>query len=134
MATVKDDRSIGQLLSDLATETTVLVRKEIELAKAEISEKVSNVGIGVAALAAGGLVFFAGFLVLLDAAVYGLGRLLNTIGFPAVEALIVAIGTMVVGIIILMVGRNYLKAENLTPSRTAESLRRDKDMVKEHVQ
>lgn len=134
MATVKDDRSIGQLLSDLANETTILVRKEIELAKAEISEKVSNVGIGVAALAAGGLVFFAGFLVLLDAAVYGLGRLLNTIGFPAVEALIVAIGTMVVGIIILMVGRNYLKAENLTPSRTAESLRRDKDMVKEHVQ
>lgn len=134
MATVKDDRSIGQLLSDLANETTILVRKEIELAKAEISEKVSQVGIGVAALAAGGLVFFAGFLVLLDAAVYGLGRLLDTYGFPALEALIVAIGTMVVGIIMLMVGRNYLKPENLTPSRTAQSLRRDKDMVKEHVQ
>ncbi len=134
MATVKDDRSIGQLLSDLANETTILVRKEIELAKAEISEKVSQVGIGVAALAAGGVVFFAGFLVLLDAAVYGLGRLLDTYGFPALEALIVAIGTMVVGIIMLMVGRNYLKPENLTPSRTAQSLRRDKDMVKEHVQ
>lgn len=134
MATVKDDRSIGQLLSDLAGETTSLVRKEIELAKTELSEKLTQLGIGVVALAAGGLVFFAGFLVLLDAAVYGLGRLLDNYGLPALEALIVAVATMVVGVIMLMIGRNLMKAENLTPSRTTESLRRDKDMVKEHVQ
>lgn len=134
MATVKDDRSIVQLLSDLANETTTLVRREIELAKTEMSEKVTQVGGGVAALAAGGLVFFAGFLVLLDAAVYGLGQLLNTYGLPALEALIVAVGTMVVGIIMLMIGRNALKAGNLAPSRTVDSIRRDKELVKEHVQ
>ena len=134
MATVKDDRSIGQLLSDLANETTTLVRKEIELAKTEMSEKLSQVGGGVVALAAGGLVFFAGFLVLLDAAVYGLGQLLNNYGLPALEALIVAVGTMVVGIIILMIGRKALNTENLAPSRTLESIRRDKELVKEHVQ
>ena len=129
----KDDRSFGQLLADLSSETTTLVRREIELAKAEISEKVTQVGLAVAALAAGGLVLFAGFLVLLDAAVYGLGRVLEPYGWPALAALIVAIATMVVGLIILMIGKSSLKSENLSPRRTAESLRRDTQLLKEQV-
>jgi hypothetical protein len=129
----KDDRSFGQLLADLSSETTTLVRREIELAKAEISEKVTQVGLAVAALAAGGLVLFAGFLVLLDAAVYGLGKVLEPYGWPALAALIVAIATMVVGLIILMIGKSSLKSENLSPRRTAESLRRDTQLLKEQV-
>jgi hypothetical protein len=129
----KDDPSFGQLLADLSSETTTLVRREIELAKAEISEKVTQVGLAVAALAAGGLVLFAGFLVLLDAAVYGLGKVLEPYGWPALAALIVAIATMVVGLIILMIGKSSLKSENLSPRRTAESLRRDTQLLKEQV-
>ena len=133
MSIDRTDRSLGQLLSDLTDQTTSLVRKEVELAKAEISEKISQAGMAVAALAIGGLVFFAGFLVLLDAAVFGLGKLLEPYGLPALAALIVAVGTMIVGVIILLIGRSGLKAENLTPERTARSLSRDKDLVKEQV-
>jgi Putative Actinobacterial Holin-X, holin superfamily III len=129
----RDDRSIVRLLTDLSTETTALLRGEIDLAKAEISEKVSQAAMAVAALAAGALVLFAGFLVLLDAAVFGLGRVLEPYGLPALAALIVAIGTMIVGLIILLIGRSALKAENLAPRRTAESLRRDREFVKEQV-
>jgi Putative Actinobacterial Holin-X, holin superfamily III len=129
----RDDRSIGRLLTDLSTETTALLRGEIDLAKAEVSEKVSQAAMAVAALAAGALVLFAGFLVLLDAAVFGLGRVLEPYGLPALAALIVAIGTMIVGLIILLIGRSALKAENLAPRRTAESLRRDREFVKEQV-
>jgi uncharacterized membrane protein YqjE len=129
----RDQRSIGRLLTDLSTETTALLRGEIDLAKAELSEKVSQAAMAVAALAAGALVLFAGFLVLLDAAVFGLGRVLEPYGLPALAALIVAIGTMIVGLIILLIGRSALKAENLAPRRTAESLRRDREFVKEQV-
>jgi hypothetical protein len=129
----RDDRSIGRLLTDLSTETTAFLRGEIDLAKAEVSEKVSQAAMAVAALAAGALVLFAGFLVLLDAAVFGLGRVLEPYGLPALAALIVAIGTMIVGLIILLIGRSALKAENLAPRRTAESLRRDREFVKEQV-
>jgi hypothetical protein len=129
----RDDRSIGRLLTDLSTETTALLRGEIDLAKAEVSEKVSQAAMAVAALAAGALVLFAGFLVLLDAAVFGLGRVLEPYGLPALAALIVAVSTMIVGLIILLIGRSALKTENLAPRRTAESLRRDREFVKEQV-
>ena len=130
----RDDRSLGTLLTQLTNDSSALVRQEIELAKAEMSEKATQLGLAIAALVAGGLVFFGGFLVLLDAAVFGLGKVLEPYGLPALAALIVAVATMVVGIVILMIGRNNLKVANLAPSRTAQSLRRDKDMVKEQMQ
>ena len=133
MSTVRDERTLGELFSDLSTKTTTLIRGEIDLAKAEASEKATQLGMSIVALAAGGLILFAGFLILLDAAVFGLGKILEPYGLPALAALIVSIGTMIVGGIILMIGRSGLKAENLTPRRTAESLRRDKEFVKEQV-
>jgi hypothetical protein len=129
----KDDRSFGQLLADLTSESTALVRNEIDLAKAEISEKVTQIGLAVAGVAAGGLILFAGFLVLLDAAVFGLNKVLEPYGWPALAALIVAVATMIVGLIILMIGRSGLKSANLAPRRTTESLRRDTQFVKEQV-
>jgi hypothetical protein len=133
MQSDRDDRPLGRLLTDLSDETRALLRGEVDLAKAEMSEKISQVGMAVAALAAGGLVLFAGFLVLLDSAVFGLGKVLEPYGLPALAALIVAIGTMIVGLIILLMGRSALRAENLAPRRTTESLRRDREFVKEQV-
>jgi Putative Actinobacterial Holin-X, holin superfamily III len=129
----KDDRPLGRLLTDLSDETRALLRGEVDLAKAEMSEKISQAALAVAGLAAGALVLFAGFLVLLDAAVFGLGKVLEPYGLPALAALIVAVGTMIVGLIILLMGRSALKAENLAPRRTTESLRRDREFVKEQV-
>ena len=40
------DRPIGELLKQLATETTTLVRQELELAKAEFTEKGRKAGVG----------------------------------------------------------------------------------------
>jgi hypothetical protein len=38
------DRSLGELLSDLSQQTGDLIRQEVRLAKAELSEKLSDVG------------------------------------------------------------------------------------------
>jgi uncharacterized membrane protein YqjE len=50
------DHSIGELVKDLATETSTLVRQEIDLAKAEMTDRGKRAGKGVGLLAAGGVV------------------------------------------------------------------------------
>jgi hypothetical protein len=129
----RDGRSLSQLFSDLTAESTALVRKEVELAKAEVNEKINQVTTAGIAIAAGGALLFAGLIVLLFAAAFGLALLLERTSPPALSALIMAVVTMIIGGIALMIGRNRLKAGNLAPRRTSESLRRDKDLVKEHV-
>ena len=102
-------RSLAGLFSDLWRETTTLVHDEAELAKADVGEKVSLAVNGARSMAVGGAIVFAGFLVLLLAAV-------NAIGLIALAS-----------------GRRHLQAENLKPQRTLDSLRRDRDVAKEHL-
>ena len=79
----KADRSITTLLSDLASETILLIRQEMALFKAELSEKFSRIGQGAGALGAGALIAFSGWLVLLAAAVLGLAAVLLMYSFAA---------------------------------------------------
>ena len=127
------DRSIGTLVSELSQETTTLLQQEIALAKTEMSEKVSQVSTAMVSLALGGLVLFAGLLVLLDAAVYGISEVMPPDLTPWLPALIVGVVVAIIGAIMLQKGRSNLKTSNLMPQRTATSLQRDKNMVKEHV-
>ena len=130
---VAGGRGIGELLRDLASESAELVRSEIALAKAEMTEKVSRAGAGMAVLAIGGLVAFAGLLVLLDAAVYALARLISEDGLPAVSALLVGLVTTGLGGVLIFRGRSSLRPDNLAPKRTVQSLERDTQLVKEHM-
>jgi hypothetical protein len=126
-------RSLIGLFSDLFRETSTLVHEEAELAKAEISEKVSQLGSGVAAIAAGGAILFAGFIVLLFAAVNALAMFLPPEHAAWLAPLIVGLLVMIVGYIALSKGRKEMKAESLKPSRTMDSLRRDTELVKGHL-
>lgn len=131
---ITDDRSIGTLVSDLFHKSALLVRKEIQLGKAELNEKVSQVGSGVGALAVGGAIAFAGLLVLLDAAVLGLATVWTTAQLnPWLAPLVIGGVVALIGLILLAKGRKNLQPHNLTPDRTMESMRRDKEMVKEHT-
>lgn len=127
----KEDRSITTLFSDLTQETSTLLRKEVELAKAEISEKVSQTQSGLVSLAVGGAIAYAGLLVLLAAAVIGLADLLD--GNTGLSALIIGIVMAIIGYVMLLRGRRNLKAENLTLPRTTHSLRRGTELAKEHM-
>ena len=126
-------RSLTGLFADLWRETTTLVREEAELAKAEMSDKVSQVGSGIGALAIGGAIAFAGFLLLLGAAVAGLAQVLPPDLAPWLAPLILGVVVTVVGLIAVAKGRTHLKARNLTPTRTTQSLRRDAQLAKEHM-
>ena len=131
--TQAENRSLIALFSDLFRETSTLVHQEAELAKAEISEKVSEVGKGIAALAIGGAILIAGFLLLLFAAANGLAMMLPEEHANWLAPLIVGLAVMVLGFIALGIGKRELSGTNLTPSRTMDSLRQDGQLVKEHV-
>lgn len=124
--------TIGTLFSNLANEVTSLIRKESELAKVEMSEKTSQAMGALVSIAVAGAVLFSGFLVLLAAAVFGLNTVLPPETTPWLSALIVGGVVVVVGLIMLQAGRNKLKRENLMPTRTMASLRRDKALTQEH--
>jgi Putative Actinobacterial Holin-X, holin superfamily III len=125
----KTERSIATLLSDLASETILLLRQELALLKAELHEKFSRAGQGATALGAGALVAFSGWLVLLAAAVLGLAN-----AVPAwLAALIVAVVVLGIGALLLLFGKNRLDAQSLTPQRSLRSLREDEAWLKERL-
>lgn len=127
----KSERSIPSLLSDFSHQLTTLVQKEVELAKSEVSEKISQVQSGATSLVLGGAVLFAGLLVLLQAAVYGLYELIESWApGPWLSPLVVGAVVLIIGLIMLQQGRKRLKPENITDfPKTTESLRRDKEFV-----
>jgi drug/metabolite transporter (DMT)-like permease len=126
-----DDRSLKELLSDLTNSVTTLFRKEIELARAEMSEKISQASIAAGSVAAGGVLALAALIVLLQALVIALTELGLA---PALSALIVGGVVAIIAFALIYKGMNDLKASNLAPTRTVEALRRDADMVKEQAQ
>jgi len=127
------ERSLLSLFSDLWRETTTLVHEEAELAKAELSEKVSQVTTGAGEIAAGGAILFAGFIVLLLAAMGALELMLPTEHAIWIAPLIVGLVVMIVGYIALARGKKQMQAESLAPQRTLESLKRDARLAKEHL-
>ena len=134
MASIPEqDRSLVGLFSDLWRETQTLVHQEAQLAKAELSEKVSQVTTGAGEIAAGGAVLFAGFIVLLFAAVGALQLMIPSEHAIWIAPLVVGAVVMIVGYILFSRGRKQLQADSMVPERTVQSLQRDARLAKEHV-
>jgi hypothetical protein len=127
--TYREERSVAGLFSELTREMSSLVRHEVALAKAEMSEKAHQATTGVTSLAVGGMVTFASILVLLFSAVYALAQVLQL----WLAALIVGLIILVVGVVMLQKGRSNLKAKNLVPHRTMKTMREDKSFAKDHI-
>lgn len=111
---------VRRLVDDLST----LMRKELALARAEVARSVHDAKTGVAAVLIGGMVLYAGLLVLLFAAVLALALVLPAWG----AALVVGGVTAVIGLILLGTARRKLSASNLKPEYTQESLRRNREV------
>lgn len=132
---VRDARSLPALLGDIVRDLSDLVREEIALAKVEASEKVTSLQMGIAAIAIGGAVAFAGLIVLLDAAVFALANVLGPIveDWPALPALIIGLVVVIIGAVMIKMGANRFEGSHLRLSRTAASMRKDQAVVREHL-
>jgi hypothetical protein len=117
--------SVTTLLRDLAGDAATLTRKEVALARAEISHAISGLKTGLISAATGGGILYAGFLLLLLSATFGLA----TVMAPWLAALIVGGVVAVIGLILVMTGKQKLQAENFRPDRTTDAMRKDQDML-----
>jgi Putative Actinobacterial Holin-X, holin superfamily III len=130
-------RSLGSLFAALSRQLSTLFRRELALARAELSEKVREAGSGLALLAAGGMIILIGLFFIVQAVVFGIVALLD-LWLPAEIAvwlgpLLVGLAAVLVGWALLSSGRGKLSAETLAMQRTADSLREDTALAKEHL-
>jgi drug/metabolite transporter (DMT)-like permease len=125
-----DERSFKELFGDLTSSVSTLFRKEIELARAEASEKAGQAAVAAGSIAGGAILALAALIVLLQALVIALTELGLA---PGWSALIVGGVVAIIAFALIYKGMNDLKASSLAPTRTVESLRRDAHMVKEQA-
>jgi putative superfamily III holin-X len=124
------NRSFPEIFTDLFSQTTTLLSKEGQLARAEMSEKMSQVATGIALLLSGAVLLIPALVILLDAGVAALVRR----GFePSVAALIVGGSALAFGVILALIGLSRLKAKRLMPTRTIEQLQQDAAVAKQQM-
>jgi hypothetical protein len=124
--------SVPELLSSALSQVSTLVRKEVQLARAEMGEKFGQAAGAIAPIAAGGAVLLGALILLLFALASLLVRLFDLATGWA--QLIVAVVFALVGYLLVRSGLSQLKTSNLVPERTAEQISRDAQAVKEQVQ
>jgi len=125
----RDERSIGELFAELANETSTLVRQEVQLAKTEMTQKVTSASKHAGLLGAGGALAYAGLLAILAAVIIGLGQVIPM----WLSALIVGLVVVGVGYMLVQRGLQGLKSIDPTPRQTVETLKEDTEWAKEQT-
>jgi hypothetical protein len=126
----QEPRSIGELLRDLANDTTRLVRDEIALARTEATDKAKQAGVAVGMMAAGAVLAIPALIFLLQTVV----EALDAAGLPRWAATLIVGLVLAIGAFVLVkIGQGKLSASSLTPERTAQNLKRDASLVQEKV-
>lgn len=117
-----DTRSIPEICTDAITQFVTLLRKEGQLARAEVSEKVSSATAGLAFIVGGAVLLIPALVILLQALVTALAAKGVTQPWPAV---IVGGGAFLLGLLLFFFGTSRLKPSNMVPERTINQLHRD---------
>jgi uncharacterized membrane protein YqjE len=124
---MEQEKSLGTLMRDLLQQLSTLVRDEIQLARAEMTEKTNQVAAGAGMLGAA-LAFGIGAIVIL---LLALVLVLDAVMQAWLAALLVGIAAAVVAMLLMNAGRSKMKARNLAPNRTIDSVRRDGQLARE---
>jgi hypothetical protein len=127
------ERSLGEIVSDVSEKASLLVREEIELAKAEVTQKVTRLGKGAAVGAAAGIFLFFAFVIFLHALawfwidLFGIEGEQIWIGFLITTGILVLLG-IVAG---LLAYRFFKKGSPPTPDLAIEEARRTREAIEE---
>ena len=129
LATDNNNKPLGDLFGDLASEMSNLVRQEVALAKVEVSQKAKYVGRNVAYLVVGGAVAYAALLAIIAAIIMLLDKVMPIWG----AALLV--GVLVGGVGWLLIGKAIaaLQQADVTPRQTVETLKEDATWMKQQI-
>ena len=121
------DRSTGELLKQLSTETTTLVKQEIDLMKAELAEKAKPAGLGAGMFGAAGLFGVGAFLAL---TAFFIALIDGALPIWAAALIVAAVYAAIAGVLV-MTGRQKVKeATPVAPEQTIESVKEDVQWAK----
>jgi hypothetical protein len=122
-----DVRAISSLLGNALSQFSKLFQNEVDLAKAELGDKIQKVA-GALGFIAGGAVLVIPALVM---ALFALSSVLISAGWSQpISYLASAIIAAVLAGVLFAIGINRLDARNLAPRETMSQLEKDKDAVK----
>jgi hypothetical protein len=128
------EKPLGDIVNDVSTKASLLVREEIELAKTEIAEKAKSLGKGVGvAIGAGVMIVFA-LIYFFEALAWFFNDLFNTVnGSPWIGFLIVFGILMIIAAIAGFMGVRWIKkGAPPTPDLAIEEARRTRAEILEH--
>jgi uncharacterized membrane protein YqjE len=120
------EKTLGQIVSEVSEKASLLVREEIELAKAEITGKVSKLTRGAAVAAAAGVFLIFGITMLFHTLAWFLVDLFNWdiwTGFAATTALLFVLA----GLAAFIAVRLFKKGAPPTPDLAIEEARRTRE-------
>jgi putative superfamily III holin-X len=123
-------QSVPSIISDLFSQFTLLLRKEGELARTEMSENISRLEVGLGMLLVGAVLMMPALVVLLFAAVAALDEAGMS---SSVAALIIGTAVLLLGLIFVLIGTSRLKARKLVPRKTLHQLQEDVSVAKRQV-
>ncbi|HEX6407522.1 MAG TPA: phage holin family protein [Gemmatimonadales bacterium] len=132
MPELRQERSIGELFGQLTQDMTLLVRQEVQLARTEMTEKLSKLTTNLISVGAGGFVAYLGGLALMAALILAIRDLANI--SLAWSALIVGGILAIIGYVMLQRGMKELKQVELAPRRSVENIKDDVQSIKDDVQ
>ena len=126
-----EDKPIGDLVRDLSQQTSTLVRQELELARAELTQKGKVAGIGAGMFGAAGLFGFFAFAALTACFIAALALVFDEV-WPA--ALIVAAVYGAIAGVLAMTGKNKVQEATPPVQHAPASVKDDIAAVKQHAQ
>jgi uncharacterized membrane protein YqjE len=127
----KRDKPVGELMGELARETTTLMRQELELAKAEMREKGKEAGVGAGMLGGGAV---AALLALGSLTAFAI-LVLSTFLPDWAAALVVAIVWGVAAAVLAMRGKERVQEAGApVPEEAMDSMKEDVQWAKTRMQ
>lgn len=120
------DQSIGELLKELSQETSTLVRQELELAKAEVTEKGKQAGVGAGMVGGAGAAGLMALIALTLTLIFAMDTFMK--GWLA--ALIVTLVWGAVAGVLALQGRNRIKEATPPAPQTIETVKEDVQWAK----
>jgi hypothetical protein len=112
------ERTLGQLVADATHDISSIVRSEVALAKAELTADAKKAGAGAGMFATAGVLAFLALILLLISAAYGL----VAAGLaPWAAFLIVAGVLLIIGVILVLVGKHNIDSLKGKPERAIKS-------------
>jgi uncharacterized membrane protein YqjE len=130
LTTADGEPSLGDLVMGLTDDISTLVRKEVELAKAELQENIKEGAQAGGMIAAGGMLAYAGLLLILAAIAIALGDWWENYWLGAA---VVGLVAGLIGWAVLNGGLKQIKEISLVPRKAIASLERDAQMAKEKL-